>query len=241
MSTFLKKNGTLFLVIGVAMIAFALGYFGSQMFSLTDESLGGAAGAMADQVGCDLSPLASQDPTGIVLADPLNLRTGPGLNYQVITMLDFCTPVRLLGRSSDRAWLEVRLPGNLGGWVFAGYIQANVKVADLTITTAAGGPLTSSVPGPLDASVIIQANQVAAFVTGMPANTMVSATLNPTGGSGKAILVASGLTDGAGNITLTFPMPNKWADGTVIQSGTMTLTFDGGGTSLTAFLTYFTN
>ncbi len=202
--------------------------------------MSGGAGAIANQAICDTSSLSSKEPTGIVLADPLNLRTGPGLNYQVITMLEICKPVSLNGRSSDYAWLEVRLPGNVGGWVFAGYIQANVSIGDLKVTTASGGPTTNT-SSSRNVSVIIQSNQVAAFVNGMPANSFITATLSPSNGSGKSVAVTSGQTDAQGNITLTFPMPTTWADGSAVTSGTMTLTFTSGSATLTAWLTYYIN
>jgi hypothetical protein len=244
MLTPLKKNKGLLLAIGVALVAFLLGLFGNTLLSPTGGGLSGAAGAMSNQAACDTTVLSSKDPTGIVLADPLNLRTGPGLNYQVITMLEVCKPVGLLGRTSDYAWLEVSLPGNVGGWVFAGYIQANTNLSNLKVTTASGGPAPGNAGSGSSngiVSVIIQANQVAAFISGMPANTIISATLRPSSGSGKGLAVASGQTDAQGNATLTFPMPATWADGSAVTSGTMTLTLTGGGDTLTAWLTYYTN
>jgi uncharacterized protein YraI len=245
MRTNLKKNNTTLLFIGIALVAFLLGLFGNSLLAETSGSLSGAAGALADKAACNTSRLASANPTGIVLADPLNLRTGPGLNYAVIATLEICTPVSLDGRNSDSTWIQVSLPGNLGGWVFTGYkdfpyINANVALSTLDVTTASGGPLPSGAnTGSGNVSVIIQGGQVAAFVSGMPANTIVSATLTSSDGS-KSLAVASGQSDAGGNITLTFPMPTKWADGTAVKSGTMTMTLTGGGTTKTATVTYYT-
>jgi len=241
MSMFLKKNKTIFLVIGVGLVAFLLGYFGNSLFSTTDDSLSGAAGALVSQAECDMSPLSSSNPTGIVLADPLNFRTGPGLNYHVMTVLDFCTPVGLKGRTSDSSWLEIETAEGVGGWVYSAYIQANINKSSLKVTTGAGGPVTSSSGGKSSVTVTIQANQAIAYVNGMPANTAISATLSPTSSSGKALVVASGQTDGQGNITLIFLMPATWADGSTVTSGNMTLELTGGGASMTAWITYYTN
>lgn len=242
LKTLMKKDNIL-MIIGIALVAFLLGLFGSSLFSPTGGALSGAAGAIANQAACDKSILAGKDPAGIVLADPLNLRTGPGLNYQVITMLEICKPVSLKGRSSDYAWLEVALPGNVGGWVFAGYIQTNINIGSLKVSQASGGPTTnnSSGSGTANVSVIIQGGQTAAFVYGMPANTNISATLSPAGGSGKGLVVASGTTDANGNVTLTYPMPSTWADGSAVTSGSLTLTISGGGKTLTGYLSYYTN
>jgi len=241
----LKKNNRTILFIAIVLIAFILGLFGNSLLTETSGSLSGAAGALADQAACNLSSLSSTNPRGVVLADPLNLRTGPGLNYAVIATLDICTLVNLDGRNSDSTWIQVGLPGNLGGWVFTGYkdfpyLKTNVALSTLDITTAAGGPLTSSPnTGSSNVSVIIQGNYAAAFISGMPANTIINATLTSSDGS-KSLAVASGQSDSQGNLTLTFPMPTKWADGTAVKSGTMTLTLTGGGKTLTATITYYT-
>ena len=241
-SSFYHKNKNLFIIIGVALIAFLLGFYGSSLNGGPAIGLSGAAGAIADQEVCDTSSLSNEDPTGIVLADPLNLRIGPGLNYDVITLLEICTPVSLTGRSSDYAWLEVSLPGNVGGWVFSGYIQANINISDLEVKTGFGGPNTNTSSGSdLYVSVIIQGNHAAAFVNGMPANEDISAVLSPSDNSANGVLVASGQTDSQGSITLTFTMPTTWADGSALKSGTMLLTLNAGSETLSAWITYYTN
>ena len=242
LSTFYHKNKNLFIIIGVALLAFLLGLYGSSLSGGAGGGLSGAAGAIVDQGVCDTSSLSNEDPTGIVLADPLNLRIGPGLNYDVITVLEICTPVSLTGRTSDYAWLEVSLPGNLGGWVFSGYIQANINIGDLEVKTGFGGPNTGASSGSeLNVSVIIQGDQAAAFVNGMPANADISAVLSPSDNSANGLLVASGQTDAQGSVTLTFTMPTTWADGSALESGTMILTLNAGGQTLTAWITYYSN
>jgi hypothetical protein len=237
-----KKNLNLFILIGVAVVAFLIGFYGKSLFSGAGSGLSGAAGALSDQGICDTSVLLNEDPTGIVLADPLNLRVGPGLGYDVITMLDICTPVNLVGRSGDYAWLEVALPGNVGGWVFSGYIQANVSLGDLEDTTGFGGPSSDISPSSgMNVSVVIQVDQAAAFVNGMPADEDITAVLSPSDNSANGVVVASGHTDAQGNVTLTFTMPSNWADGSALKSGTMTLTLTAGGETLTAWITYYTN
>ncbi|MDH5605609.1 MAG: SH3 domain-containing protein [Anaerolineae bacterium] len=237
-----KKYQNVLFIIGVALVAYLLGAMGGNLFDAAGGNLSGAAGMIADQSDCDTSSLSNDRPTGIVLADPLNLRVGPGLDYHVTGILDFCTSLSLLGRSGDGAWLEVELPGSVIGWVFSYYVQTNVNINELEVTTGFGGADTSggSPSGQRNVSVIIQVNQAVAFVTGMPANADVSAVLSPTEGSGKSLSVASGRTDAQGDTILTFTMPDVWADGSELESGTMTLTIKAGGESLTAWLTYYT-
>jgi hypothetical protein len=227
------------------LAAFLLGLYGRDVLIGTGGGLSGAAGAVANQGLCDTSVLSREDPTGIVLADPLNLRFGPGLDYFIVTTLDICTPVSLIGRTADYAWLEVTLPGNVGGWVFSGYIQANMNIGDLEVTTAAGGPNSDTTSGGnsggLYVSVIIQGDQAAAFVYGMPANQELTAVLSPSDNSSNGVLVASGQTDADGNAALAFTMPTTWPDGSALTSGTMLLTVTAGGQTLTASITYYTN
>ena len=74
----------------------------------------------------------------------------------------------------------------------------------------------------------------------MPADTQLTATLAPSKGSAKGLVVSSGWTDANGAATLVFDMPTTWSDGSKITSGNMTLTVEGGGASITAYITYYT-
>jgi uncharacterized protein YraI len=207
-------------------------------FSDTGETAG-------EQVNCDTSSLSNENPTGIVLAGPLNLRKGPGLEYDVIKTIEICTPVSLTGRSGDYAWLEVKLPKNVRGWVFSPYIQANININDLKVKPASEGAFTGGSPSSSNskrnASVIIERNQAVAFVNGMPANEDIWAVLSPSNNSNIGQLVAYGKTDAKGNATLIFSMPSTWSDGSPLKSGTMKLMLTAKDETHTVLLTYYTN
>ena len=238
-----KKYQNIIILVGLALITFVLGYVARDLFGTASSlSFSGAAGAAASGQACDTSILSGTEPAGVVLADPLNFRIGPGLDYSIITVLDYCTPISLIGRTEDAAWLLVQLPGNLEGWVYSYYILSNVDLVDLDISTGYGGEDTvpSSGTGKPDFSVVIQNNQAAVFVTGMPANGAVVATLGPTQGSPKSLAVASGYADANGSITLTFTMPSTWSDGSKLESGTMSLIVSSGDVVLNGWLTYYT-
>ena len=53
LSTFYQKNKNLFIIIGVALIAFLLGLYGSSLSGGAGSGLSGAAGAIADQEVCE--------------------------------------------------------------------------------------------------------------------------------------------------------------------------------------------
>jgi uncharacterized protein YgiM (DUF1202 family) len=240
MSTSIKKYQNVIIIIGVALVAFILGYLSADSSGVSGFSLSGAAGAVASEY-CDTTPLSNTDPTGLVLADPLNFRIGPGLSYDIISVLDYCTPISLLGRTDDSAWLLVRIQGNVEGWVYAYYILANMDINDLDVVTGYGGPNQPAGPAKRGISVVIQYGQASAFVTGVPANEQIVAILAPSSGSGKSLTVTSGWTDAQGNATLVFQMPTTWADGSKVKSGSMTLTVIVDDVTLTAYLTYYTN
>ena len=239
----LKKHQNIVVITGIAIIAFLLGMISGNLLDISGANFSGGAGLAESPGNCDTTRIRGQEPTGVVLADPLNFRLGPGLEHNIISVLDFCTTVSLVGRSSDSTWLQVQAPGNLEGWVFSSYIQANVNLDDLEVTTGFGGPETTTAGGSdfPQVSVVIQLDQAVALVSGMPANTDTVAVLKPLSGSGKNITVATGKTDANGNITLSFEMPAKWADGTKLESGSMKLDITAGGDTLTAWLTYYTN
>lgn len=238
----LKKNQNVFLVIGVTLIILLLILGNKDSINLSANNLSGAAAAFERDQSCNTTNLLESEPAGIVIADPLNFRVGPGLNYQIITSLDYCTPLTLLGRTDDASWLAVRMPGNREGWVFSYYVQTNINIVDLEVTTGFGGPTNNdNSGGNPKVSVVIQDGQAVVFVTGVSANTQVSATLGPTQGSSKNILVSSGSTDGDGSATLIFSMPYTWSDGSVVESGAMSLTVIAGDDTVNASLTYYYN
>ena len=241
MSQKTMKKQTMWIYLAVAIISFLLGMAGAGMFGTLNSGLAGAAAlsALEDEF-CDASPLLGDDPIGIVLADPLNFRIGPGIEYQRIMTLDICTPVKLNGRTSDSLWLLVEAPGNLEGWVYSYYIKANVNLSELEVKTGFGGPTSGGTSsGSPSVSVVIQYDQAVVFITGMPANSAVTAVLGPSSGSSKSLLVAEGTTDANGSATLTFYMPDEWADGSDVASGTLALDVTAGDVTVYATLSYY--
>jgi uncharacterized protein YraI len=73
-------------------------------------------------------------PIGTVLTDRLNVRSGPGVIYSVITVITRGQTMTLVGRNSDTSWLQIVLPGNIPGWVNARYIQTLYAVNTLPVT-----------------------------------------------------------------------------------------------------------
>ncbi|MCL4870966.1 MAG: SH3 domain-containing protein [Anaerolineae bacterium] len=82
----------------------------------------------------------SSTPMATVATGALNVRTGPGVNYSIITAIHQGTTVTLLGRNGNGSWVKVRLSGGSEGWVNASLITPTVAIATLPV-------LDSSTPG----------------------------------------------------------------------------------------------
>lgn len=60
---------------------------------------------------------------GVVIDGPLNVRTGPGLEYPVTRQLMIWTVVRVIGNSADGKWLLL----DSGEWVNAAYVRLELS------------------------------------------------------------------------------------------------------------------
>jgi hypothetical protein len=67
--------------------------------------------------------METQLETGVVSSEGrLNLRTEPNTDASIATKLDPGTPVTVLARTNDGAWLQVQLADGTEGWVAAEYV-----------------------------------------------------------------------------------------------------------------------
>ena len=71
--------------------------------------------------------LAEAGHTAIVIAENLNLRTGPGFDYLVYRLLPLGQKLTVL--TEGEKWCQVRLPDGTEGWVFSLYIADNATGA----------------------------------------------------------------------------------------------------------------
>ena len=89
-------------------------------------------------------PPPSTEPVGQVTAYRLNVRTAPSRNESLVGILRRGEWVRLLGRDTRSAWLQIRQPGKTQGWVSARYIRSGVPIHTLPVT---GGQAPNPFPG----------------------------------------------------------------------------------------------
>lgn len=65
----------------------------------------------------------------------LNVRTGPSIRYDRITVIPNGTTVTYLGRASTGIWVQVRLPDGTIGWVNSRYFTSDTPVINLPVVT----------------------------------------------------------------------------------------------------------
>jgi uncharacterized protein YgiM (DUF1202 family) len=85
--------------------------------------------------------------SGFVDTKALNLRKGPGANFDVIITLNIRTVFDVTGRNADDSWVKVTLPGNVVGWLSTRYVVLNVDINTLPVVSETG--IDDSLPDPL--------------------------------------------------------------------------------------------
>ncbi|MFW6098153.1 MAG: SH3 domain-containing protein, partial [Chloroflexota bacterium] len=74
-----------------------------------------------------------QTGNGTVNTGRLNVRSGPSIDYRVLTVIDHGTSVTITHRNAASTWVRVILPNGTRGWVNASYLQTNVNIGSLPI------------------------------------------------------------------------------------------------------------
>ena len=80
-----------------------------------------------------LSVPAFAEDTAVLTADDVNLRAGPGYNYEVLGCYPAGTEVLVIDRSNAE-WTAVSIDG-VRGFVYAGYVRMDTDEAEITIVT----------------------------------------------------------------------------------------------------------
>ncbi len=98
-------------------------------------------------------PRANWDVTGVAAGDVLNVRTGPGTNYRVVTTLAhdaaaFASTGRIAG-VGDQLWREIIAPGATTGWVNAAYLTSHRPTAAPKPPAPSPSPAPAQLPASL--------------------------------------------------------------------------------------------
>lgn len=80
-----------------------------------------------------VQPVPSGGSAGIVAANVLNVRLGPGVHFRSFTRLTQGTGVNLAGRNAAGNWLLVQLADGRTGWVNAAFISTSFPISSLPV------------------------------------------------------------------------------------------------------------
>lgn len=92
-----------------------------------------ATPTVSPTVAAPTATATASDPTAVVLAHSLNVRTGPGVAYPVVAVLKQGASVRALALSPDRSWVRVALDRGTG-WVAVQYVRLE-QATSLAVAT----------------------------------------------------------------------------------------------------------
>jgi len=103
-----------------------------------------AAGAEIPSLGGGTGP--GSGPSGVVIQQ-VNIRSGPGTDFNPLGTLNPQDVVKLTGKNSGGAWLQIEFTGGPDGkgWVTAAYVQTSAA-ADLPIVSEVGQVVSTGTP-----------------------------------------------------------------------------------------------
>ena len=109
--------------------------------------------------GTTTTPPTGQVPAvGVVNTGAVNVRSGPGYGYPIITIAYQGYTFTLLGRTADNAWVKTQMVDGTQGWVNASAMNTTVPVSTLTINDA---PITPPAGMAVGAALLIHASSIA--------------------------------------------------------------------------------
>jgi hypothetical protein len=117
----------------------------------------------------------------IVVPDQVNVRTGPGTNYEKVGLLIAGQEATALGRSPGGDWIQIAYPGVPGNiaWVYAPFVVLDAGQQLLPIIEPPPTP-TPRITATIDPTLAAQFNLGEAPPTRLPTYTPVEAVNQPT-------------------------------------------------------------
>ena len=104
-----------------------------------------------------ITPQATNTPSlpdATVANSTINVRQNPGTGAAIVTSLTRGTQLGVVGRYPDNSWLQVRLPDNRLGWVYASLLTVNVDLTQVPVVNAVyidePTPVPTDTPIPVD-------------------------------------------------------------------------------------------
>jgi uncharacterized protein YgiM (DUF1202 family) len=115
---------------------------------LTDQVVAPPASAQPVVVlpsGGAVQQTTTTSPTATVTTGALNVRSGPGIGYDVVGVAYQDDTLTLVGRNTDVSWIQVQLASGIVGWVGNYYIRPNMPLNRLPVTFIGAGEAVATV------------------------------------------------------------------------------------------------
>lgn len=87
----------------------------------------------------EFEPVNPSNTFSVAANTGMNVRSGPGTNYAIVTTLAVGAAAQAKGRNAAGDWLLVDLPGGGSGWVFASLVTVAGAITDLDVAAAGAG------------------------------------------------------------------------------------------------------
>lgn len=76
-------------------------------------------------------PTPIPEVIGTIQTGQLNIRSGPGMDFDILGGLYQDESIFILGRNGDATWLQMKTQTGITGWVFANLVSISIPVIDL--------------------------------------------------------------------------------------------------------------
>ena len=96
-------------------------------------------------------PATATDADAVVSGDVVNLREGPGTEFNIVSQLSVGTALDIQAVNPEQTWLRIVSAGGEQGWIFAQLCSVNVNLADQpveTVPTPTPAPTNTPAPTP---------------------------------------------------------------------------------------------
>ncbi len=96
--------------------------------------------------------LTAQPPPGVPMASPsgqaVNCRSGPGLGWEVLTLIKVWQSAEIVAKNADASWVEVKNPLVAGGlcWMSASVVTISGDLSRVPLGIAAAPPAPTGLP-----------------------------------------------------------------------------------------------
>jgi len=151
-----KQNPILIGVLIVAIIALVFAIFWVLRGNSGDNNDGGATILPTATIVVS-TPEPGQPVATVTAADGVNIRSGPGTDYEAIGILPFGASAPVIGRSADGQWwvLDIRAAPNGQGWVSAGLVAVeNAGSVPVILPPDRPAPAPTETPVPEETPVV---------------------------------------------------------------------------------------